>query len=154
LTGWLLDHLSALRHSNGKPMAQIYGPLDTVMRGGTVAFNFFDPDGNVVDERLVEGRATEHHISLRAGCFCNPGASEAALNIRKDLLEAHAPGKVSGHVTFEGLMRGVGLQSAGAIRVSVGIATNFSDVYNFMQFAQTFRDEIPDTSRLIPRAHC
>jgi len=29
LTGWLLDQLSSLRHSNGLPVVKIYGPLET-----------------------------------------------------------------------------------------------------------------------------
>ena len=39
LTGWLIDRLVALRHSNGQPMARIYAPVNTQGRGGTVAFN-------------------------------------------------------------------------------------------------------------------
>lgn len=34
-----------------------------------------------------------------------------------------------------------GNKSAGAIRVSIGLATNFADVYRFMRFAATFRDQ-------------
>jgi hypothetical protein len=34
-----------------------------------------------------------------------------------------------------------GNKSVGAIRVSVGIATNFTDVYRFVQFATGFRDK-------------
>ena len=33
LTGWLLDALSALRHSNGAPVVRIYGPAGTDRRG-------------------------------------------------------------------------------------------------------------------------
>jgi hypothetical protein len=34
-----------------------------------------------------------------------------------------------------------GNKSVGAIRVSMGVATNFSDVYRFMQFAAGLRDQ-------------
>ena len=34
-----------------------------------------------------------------------------------------------------------GNKSAGAIRISIGLATNFSDVYRFMHFAAGFRDK-------------
>jgi len=34
-----------------------------------------------------------------------------------------------------------GNKSAGAIRISVGLATNFADVYRFMHFAAGFRDK-------------
>jgi hypothetical protein len=34
-----------------------------------------------------------------------------------------------------------GGKSAGAIRVSLGLASNFADVYRFVQFAASFRDQ-------------
>src|SRR5436190_6019233 len=42
LTGWFLDRLRRLKHSDGTPMIRIYGPTDTKLRGGTVPFNFLD----------------------------------------------------------------------------------------------------------------
>ncbi len=44
LTGWLLDQLTALRHSNGQPLVRIYGPTTTAERGGTITVNFIDGD--------------------------------------------------------------------------------------------------------------
>src|SRR5579859_3305480 len=78
LTGWLLDTLLSLRHSNGRPLVEVYGPHTTNRRGGTIALNFLTPDGSIVDERVVDQRASEINLSLRTGCFCNPGAGEAA----------------------------------------------------------------------------
>ena len=46
LTGWLIEQLLALRHSNGRPLIRLYGPPNTDRRGGTVQVNFFDPDGH------------------------------------------------------------------------------------------------------------
>jgi selenocysteine lyase/cysteine desulfurase len=34
LTGWLLEDLSEMKHSTGAPLARVYGPLDTIKRGG------------------------------------------------------------------------------------------------------------------------
>jgi hypothetical protein len=34
-----------------------------------------------------------------------------------------------------------GGKSAGAIRVSLGLVSNFADVYRFVQFARGFRDQ-------------
>jgi selenocysteine lyase/cysteine desulfurase len=82
LTGWLLDSLLELRHTNGRPMVEVYGPCGTTGRGGTVAFNFRDPDGRIIDERVVQRDSDALGISLRTGCFCNPGASEVAFNFR------------------------------------------------------------------------
>ncbi len=46
LTGWVLEQLLELRHSNGHPMVRIYGPTTTEGRGGTVTFNLYDPQGH------------------------------------------------------------------------------------------------------------
>ena len=35
-----------------------------------------------------------------------------------------------------------GNKSVGAIRISVGLASNFADVYRFMNFAAGFRDKL------------
>lgn len=64
LTGWLLCRLGAMRHTNGQPLAQIYGPTTTECRGPTVAFNFLTPDREVVDERIIDARL------LRGGSRC------------------------------------------------------------------------------------
>src|SRR3984957_6450167 len=45
LTGWLLESLGRLKHGNGAPLIQLYGPADVNGRGGTVSFNFLDPAG-------------------------------------------------------------------------------------------------------------
>ena len=44
------------------------------------------PDGRVVDERYVDRVARRHSISLRTGCFCNPGAGEVAFTISRETL--------------------------------------------------------------------
>jgi selenocysteine lyase/cysteine desulfurase len=142
LTEWLLEALVDLRHSNGRPMVRIYGPLTTKMRGGIVTMNFYDPAGHLLDYRRVEEMAGEQRISLRTGCFCNPGAGEtaegitaedvdAALAIREDLTLAR----------FLEIVTARGGKSAGAIRVSVGLVSNFADVERFAQFAASLRDQ-------------
>ena len=78
LGAWLLAGLRDLRHSDGSPATRIYGPPTWQRRGPTIAFNFLHRDGRVVDERYVDRAAAAHGISLRTGCFCNPGAGEAA----------------------------------------------------------------------------
>jgi selenocysteine lyase/cysteine desulfurase len=142
LTGWLLDALVDLRHSNGRPMVRIYGPLTTRMRGGIVTMNIYDPAGHLLDYRRIEEMAGELRISLRTGCFCNPGAGEtaegiteedvtAALAIREDLTLAR----------FLDIVTARGGKSAGAIRVSFGLASNFSDAERFVQFVTALRDQ-------------
>lgn len=143
LTGWLLDQLAGLRHANGAAVAQIYGPTTTDMRGGTIAFNFCDPSGSIIDYNRVEKLAAEHNISLRTGCFCNPGAGELALGVTEEelcsALEDHQT------MSLEDLMMEMD-RVLGAVRISVGIVSTFADGYRFIEFARGFVDRSPDTA--------
>ncbi len=139
LTGWLLRELSALAHPTGVPLMRIYGPVDSEMRGGTVTLNFYDRDGHFIDHRLVEKRANAAGISLRTGCFCNPGDGELALGISADELTScfvrHD------RLTLDEFRRCIDDKSTGAVRISMGLATTFADVYACVVFARTFLDK-------------
>ena len=129
LTGWLLDALLALRHRNGAPLVRLYGPAQNEGRGGTVTFNLLTPGGAVVDYSLVEAQANRERISLRTGCFCNPGASEAAFGLMADEL---APIFRHPETAQEDCRRQLLLErrkALGAVRVSLGIASTFADVH-------------------------
>ena len=86
LGAWLLDALGSLKHPDGSPAVTIYGPRSWQHRGATIAFNFLHPDGRVLDERYVDRIARQHNLSLRTGCFCNPGAGEIAFTIARETL--------------------------------------------------------------------
>jgi len=139
LTAWLLDRLHRLRHSNGRPVLHIYGPLDTHMRGGTVTMNFYDPDSQFFDHRVVEDEAARVTISLRTGCFCNPGGGELSLGISESELET-CFAQPQQRLTLDDFRHCIDGKSTGAVRVSFGIASNFADAYQFVQFASTFVD--------------
>ena len=141
LTEWLLQRLMALQHSNGRPMARIYGPATTA-RGGTVAMNFYDPEGHLLDYRRVEELAGLERISLRTGCFCNPGAGETAEGLTEADIRAALEADADMNLPrFLQVMTHRSGKSAGAIRVSLGLVSNFADVYRFMQFAESLRDQ-------------
>jgi selenocysteine lyase/cysteine desulfurase len=139
LTGWLLEKLHALKHSNGKPVVTIYGPLDTERRGGTITLNFFDPDGHFVDHVKVEEQANLKNISLRTGCFCNPGGGEQALGLSEGELKTCFGLKP--RMEYEDFRRCINDKSTGAVRISVGLVSNFKDVYRFIDFVQMFVDQ-------------
>ena len=142
LTGYMLDELSKLQHDNGNTLVKIYGPITTENRGGTIAFNLYDPDLNIFDYRLVEGLANEVNISLRTGCFCNPGAGELALNIKgEDIIDCFDDENRMTFEQFAMAMTAHDVEAVGAVRVSVGLATNFADVYKFIRFARTFLNQ-------------
>lgn len=137
LTGWLLDNLTSMRHSNGVPLARIYGPITTEGRGGAVTVNFYDKDNRLIYHRLIEQQANEANISLRTGCFCNPGAGEVAMGVSRVELDVcfTSPGHEDRlsqddfRMCFDG-------KSMGAVRVSVGMVTNFKDIQGFLSFAR------------------
>lgn len=142
LTGWLLDELLALRHGNSRAMVRIYGPATTEDRGGTLTFNLYDPQGHLLDYRRVEELAGKEGISLRTGCFCNPGAGEMAEGLTEEDMQAGlAMGPDVNLLSFVRLMQDRSHKSAGSIRASIGLATNFSDVWRFLRFIAGFRDQ-------------
>jgi selenocysteine lyase/cysteine desulfurase len=147
----LLDALDSLRHANGAPAATIYGPRDLDRRGATIAFNFLHPDGRVVDERYVDRLARERNISLRTGCFCNPGAGEVAFTISRETLVG---GEFGEGMTLDDYIRALGLPSGGAIRASLGLASNVADVDRFATFAREFIDLGSVPADLPPRTGC
>ncbi|MCQ3978473.1 MAG: hypothetical protein DPW09_34020 [Anaerolineae bacterium] len=143
LTGWLLDQLTALHHDNGMPLVQVYGPVNTYMRGGTITFNFYDRHGHFIDHRWVEQQANQANISLRTGCFCNPGGGEVALGISaEELVACFGPPK--DRLTLDEFRRCIDAKSTGAVRISVGLVSTFEDVYRFVQFAQSLIEKKVD----------
>jgi len=142
LTGWLLDQLSSLHHSNGLLVVKIYGPLETRSRGGTITMNFFDPRSHFVDHLRVEERANQRNISLRTGCFCNPGGGELALGLTAGELDTCFAFKP--RMEYQDFRRCIDDKSTGAVRVSVGLISNFADVYHLVNFARQFIDKPSD----------
>jgi molybdenum cofactor sulfurtransferase len=138
LTGWLLRELTALAHPTGAPLVRVYGPVDNEMRGGTVTLNFYDRNGHFIDHRLVERRANAARISLRTGCFCNPGDGELALGI--SATELTSCFTRHDRLTLDEFRRCIDDKSTGAVRISLGLASTFADVYACVAFARTFLD--------------
>lgn len=137
LTGWLLDNLVEVKYSNGKPLVKIYGPVTTEQRGGAIAMNFVDPDGNVIDHRSIEENANRKEISLRTGCFCNPGAGELALGISSsELNSCFARPDHEQRLTYDEFRLCIDGKASGAVRISVGLVSNFEDVEAFLEFAR------------------
>ncbi|MER6539103.1 aminotransferase class V-fold PLP-dependent enzyme [Streptomyces sp900105755] len=153
LTGRLLGGLAALRHSDGSPMVRVYGPdRADGARGGTVALNVLGADGRVVDERVVTRDSAAHGISLRTGCFCNPGAGEEAFGLPLTRLRSAADTQVGSLDEYLELLE---LPSAGAVRVSLGISSQPGDIETFLAFVtDTYRDRVPTTAGLAARESC
>jgi selenocysteine lyase/cysteine desulfurase len=142
LTGWLLEQFTSLRHSNDSHVIQVYGPITTERRGGTIAFNFFSPEEKLLNPYQTQEKTNQLTISVRSGCFCNPGIHESALGLTAEGMAKYFREK--DRMTYEQYLLAVDGEKDGALRVSVGLATTFADVYRFMQFAQTFVDRMTE----------
>lgn len=142
LVRMLLPRMTALRHPTGAPLLRIDGPLDDVDRGGTVAFNVLDRTGAVVDDTIVEALAAERRISLRTGCFCNPGASEAARGLTAEDMRVLLA--FDHHPSPEDVRRVLPGRSVGAVRASVGIATTQGDLDRLIAFLGGLADVPPN----------
>lgn len=139
LTDWLLKKLSNIHHSNGKPLIHVYGPENCENRGGTIAMNFYDPDDHFIDQLKVEEKANQMGISLRTGCFCNPGDGEMALGLSADELTSCFAIKTN--FEYQDFRSCLAEKTTGAVRVSIGIVSNFNDVYQLVKLAESFIDK-------------
>jgi selenocysteine lyase/cysteine desulfurase len=135
----LIRELALMRHSNGAPLARVYGPTDGERRGAAVAFNVLDAAGVPIPYQVVEERARAARVSVRGGCFCNPGAAEAAFvfaaeRAKRCLLESRSAGWSIAR--FAECMQG---SAVGAIRASFGAPSNGGDLERLLSVVESFR---------------
>lgn len=83
---------------------------------------------------FIEYAATTQNISLRTGCMCNPGGAAALLGLRNNMDDLY-PG-----VTMKQFEDHVG-RELGVVRISLGLATNFQDVYRVLKFVSAISRE-------------
>ena len=140
LAGWLIDSLTGLRHANGHPLVRLHGPAGTDQRGGTVTVSFDDPEGVCLDDRRIEELANHAHISLRTGCFCNPGAGEVAHGLNAETMKYFFQGPARSFQELRQEMHNHFGKEVSAIRMSVGLASNFADVDAMVRFAEGLLD--------------
>lgn len=141
LTAWLLDAVTELKHSTGQPLVQLLGPANSDARGGTVTMALQDCHGVPIDDQRVEQLANDARISLRTGCFCNPGAGEVAFGLTSaEMVTFFEQGEPFTFSELRSEMLTRYEKAVGAIRVSVGVATNFADVYALASFLESFVD--------------
>ena len=131
LCGRLKRRLEALRHSNGLPITRLFGPSRMDQRGGVLLMNLQNAQGRTIPFETVENEANERLISLRTGCFCNPGVDEINNCLSTQDLAQYFAHRQSGNfrdmVEYLGKMRG-------AVRVSLGMATTDKDLDRFVEF--------------------
>ncbi len=138
MAGWLAGQLRAIRHDNGKPVVRLFGPETFENRGGSLVLTFFDREGKLYPFQEVEGLANERKISIRSGCFCNPGIDEINSCVSTEEIARYFASRdrhsLPDMVKYLGRMRG-------ATRVSVGIANVQKDLDTFVAFVQSLRNK-------------
>ncbi|KAG6898004.1 hypothetical protein C0992_007493 [Termitomyces sp. T32_za158] len=138
LLHYFVDSLSLLSHdTTGSPVVRILSRLptrrlksvgDQTETGSTISLIFLDPKGEMIPNSFIEYSASKQFISLRTGCMCNPGAAAAILGIQDDM------GKLYPGVTLKDFEHAVG-RELGVVRISLGLASNFQDVWKVLRFA-------------------
>lgn len=148
LTGVLLDGLTSLRHRDGAPLVRIYGPQSTVRgidaisdhgdRGSTVTLNVLGARGEVIPYPVVEARARDAGVAVRGGCFCNPGAAEAAFGLDGDRLAACMA--ALGDEFSPMRLADCADRAVGGVRLSLGLANHQRDMERAIAVISSFSD--------------
>jgi len=141
LTNALVGGLREVTHRDGAPAVRLYGPTGSVARGGAVTFNIIGRDRSVVPFWVVDERAREMGVAFRGGCFCNPGAAEAAFGFDPRraawcLREAREAGFTIQR--FAECMTREADSAVGAVRASLGMANNDADVRKAIEVVGSF----------------
>lgn len=138
LTAHFLERAMALSHPDGSPLVRIYGPRDMAERSATVAFNILTPEGAAVPFGVVERHAHAVRVAIRGGCFCNPGAAEKAFGF-VNLNVATCLDRLGEDFTIPAFQNCLGPGTAvGALRLSVGLPTNFRDIDRALDLIASF----------------
>lgn len=135
LTETLIAELQSLKHENGQKVVKIYGPDNIAHRGGNIIMSFYDENGDTVPFEIIDVVAKDQFISLRTGCFCNPGIDEINNCITSDEMTMYFVSRDKGD--YEDMVKFLG-KMRGAIRVSVGIATVEKDLMALVNLVKDY----------------
>ena len=81
----------------------------------------------------IGNMADKQNISLRTGCFCNPGIDETNHALEEAELKNYFA--KSGSKNYFDLIACIG-KRRGAVRISFGYVSKFEDAYRFVAFAK------------------
>ncbi|KAJ7647908.1 methyltransferase type 11 [Roridomyces roridus] len=139
LMHYLVTSLSQSRHdTTGNPSLRILSATpsrrlksagDQSDTGSIVSLLFLSPTGDILSNSFVDYAAAKNNISLRTGCMCNPGGAAVMLNFQDEMCKLYEG------ATLKEFETAVGHQ-VGVVRISLGLASNFQDVWNVVRFAE------------------
>ena len=133
LSGFLYNELRQLKHKNGQSIVKIFGPAERKDVGGTLIMNFYKSDGSPFAFEEIEAKTNALNISIRSGCFCNPGIDEVNNCLTTEELGQYFSSRDSGD--YHDMIKALG-KMRGATRVSVGWATTCKDLQVFINFVK------------------
>ncbi|XP_065169463.1 molybdenum cofactor sulfurase 3 [Atheta coriaria] len=145
LAQYVYNNLKNYKHYNNQPVCVLYhdGEFKQMdQQGGIVNFNILRADGSYIGFAEVMHIANLYNISLRTGCFCNPGACQRHLGIStEEVLYYYEMGHVCGDQ--RDLIDG---KPTGSVRISFGYMSNKKDADAILHmikssFLQTFSHE-------------
>ncbi len=138
LIKYLFDEIKELKHDSGIKQVNVFGPKDRKRAGGTLIMTFLDSDGELIPFEVIEDRTNAKMISIRSGCFCNPGIDEINNCLSTEELASYFSSRDKGDyldmISFLNKMRG-------ATRVSVGLATSKTDLDTFVEFINSLKNK-------------
>lgn len=138
LADYLYHELNEIHHDSGEQVVHIFGSDNRDDAGGTMIMTFVDAYGNPIPFEKIEELANDKMISIRSGCFCNPGIDEINNCLTTEELAKYFSSRDSGDfhdmITYLNKMRG-------ATRVSVGLATTKEDLDSYIEFVKGFRNK-------------
>lgn len=131
---YLCQNLRELKHDNGQVLVNIFGPGERSETGGTLIMTFNNPDGAVIPFAEIEKLTNQRNISIRSGCFCNPGLDEINNCLTTDELSDYFTSRNKGD--YYDMIAALN-KMRGAVRISVGIATVKKDLDTYLDFAKS-----------------
>lgn len=137
LAQYLIGALKAITHDNNQPLVKIFGPEIFDNRGGNIMMSFLDPHAKVYAFEEIEKLANAKNISIRSGCFCNPGIDEINNCLTTTEIAEYFQDRENGN--YVEMISSLG-KRRGATRVSVGLPTNKSDIDSFVALIRTLKN--------------
>ncbi|GKU95367.1 hypothetical protein SLEP1_g8734 [Rubroshorea leprosula] len=141
LINWLVNALISLRHPNSEASVsavKIYGPKITFDRGPAVAFNVIDWKGEKIDPALVQKLADRNNISLSVGLLQHVEFSDKHEEEREMMFEIGTGEEGGTQISGQ---RGDKIPPRiNVVTVTLGLLTNFEDVYRLWAFVSRFLD--------------
>ena len=138
LMQYLHSELKTLKHDNGQSQLHILGHPKRKNSGGTMIMVFKNPNGSKINFEKIEELANTRKISLRSGCFCNPGLDETNNCLSSQELSSYFKSRESGN--YQDMINHIH-KMRGATRISVGLATNKNDLDAFVAFTRSLQNQ-------------